>query len=85
MDAIGAFWRGSFRVLEGGEDEKEGEETDDGDDGEDDGAEVFAALDFAVDAEDAGFVFVAVGEAVDANGEGDDSENADDDENCFHS
>lgn len=68
MDAIGAFWRGSFRVLEGGEDEKEGEKADDGDDGEDDGAKVFAALDFAVDAEDAGFVFVAIGEAVDANG-----------------
>lgn len=68
MDAIGAFWRGGFRVLEGGEDEKEGEEADDGDDGEDDGAEVLAALDFAVDAEDAGFMFVAIGEAVDANG-----------------
>lgn len=68
MDAIGAFWRGGFRALEGGEDEKEGKKADDGDDGEDDGAEVLAALDFAVDAEDAGFMFVAIGEAVDANG-----------------
>ena len=74
------IWMG----LEGGKNEKEGEKTDDGDDGEDDGAEVLATLDFAVDAEDVGFVFVAVSEAINANGEGDDSENADDNENCFH-
>lgn len=69
---------------EDGENEKEGKKTDDGNDGEDDSAEVFAALDFAVDAEDAGFVFVAVGETINANGESDDGEDADDDENCFH-
>ncbi len=70
--------------LEDGEDKEEGEKADDGDDGKEDSAEVFALLDFAVNAEDAGFVFVAVGEAVDANGEGDDSENTDNDKNCFH-
>lgn len=37
-----------------------------------------------MDAKDIGFMFVAISEAIDANGEGNDSENADDDENCFH-
>ena len=70
--------------LEGGKNEKEGEKADDGDDGEDNGAEVLATLDFAVDTEDVVFVFVAVSEAINANGEGDDGENTDDDKNGFH-
>ncbi len=37
-----------------------------------------------MDAEDVGFVFVAVSETINADGEGDDGKNADDDENCFH-
>lgn len=37
-----------------------------------------------MDTEDAGFVFVAIGETINADGKGDDCENANDDENCFH-
>lgn len=73
-----------FGNLEDGEDKEESEKADNGKDGEDDGAEVLAALDFAVDAEDVGFVLVAGGEAVDAEADDGDSENAEDDENGFH-
>lgn len=73
-----------MEYSEDGENEKEGKKADDGDDGEDDSAEVLAALDFAVDAEDIGFMLVAVGETINANGKSNDGENADDDENCFH-
>lgn len=80
------MWRFFVKGLEDGEDEKEGEETNDGDDGEDNGTEVLAALDFAVDAEDAGFVFVVICEAINADGEGDNRENTNNDEDScgFH-
>lgn len=37
-----------------------------------------------MDAEDIGFMLVAISEAINANGKSNDGENTDDDENCFH-
>ena len=74
----------SFVALEDGESEEERKEADDGNNGKNDGTEVFAALDFAMDAKDVGFVLVAGRDTVNTGGEGDDNENADDDKNGFH-